>query len=127
MRKQETLAVLLVLLSSIVTVWLVFAYESSRKQPNTVELIAQAPEKGNWSPRTITVEKGREVNLVIRNVDVVTHGFHLPALDLMLREIKAGEVAKLTFVPDVEGEYSFYCGVWCSDYHMQMRGKLIVE
>ncbi|MFQ6113973.1 MAG: cupredoxin domain-containing protein [bacterium] len=127
MRKQEFVAILLLLICSIVTVLAVFAYESFRKQQNTVELLAQAPDKGNWSPRIIKVEKDKKITLVIRNVDVVTHGFYLPAFDVMVREIKAGEVEKITFVPDITGEYPFYCSVWCSDYHMQMRGKLIVK
>jgi len=124
---QEVAGIILVLLCSAFTIWAVFAYESNRNRANTVKLIAQAPEKGNWSPRTIRIPKGEEVTLVIRNVDVVSHGFFIPALDIMVREIKAGEIEKVTFTIDGEGEYPFYCGVWCSDYHMQMRGKLIVE
>jgi heme/copper-type cytochrome/quinol oxidase subunit 2 len=127
MRKQEITAILLVIASSILTVLAVFAYESYRRQQHTIRLVAQAPEKGNWSPRVIKAKKGEEVEIIIRNIDVVTHGFYLPAFDVMLREIKAGEVVEVSFTPDAAGEYPFYCGVWCSDYHMHMRGKLIVE
>lgn len=92
-----------------------------------VEILARAPERGNWSPGTIEVEKGREVTLVVRNVDVVTHGFYLPAFGLSVSEIKAGDVTRLSFTPEVAGEFPFYCSMWCSDYHMHMRGTLIVR
>ncbi len=92
-----------------------------------VELLARAPERGNWSPRTLEVERGREVTLVIRNVDVVTHGFYLPALGLTASEIKAGDIVRITFTPQEAGEFPFYCARWCSDYHMDMRGLLIVR
>ncbi len=93
----------------------------------TVELVARAPERGNWSPQTIRASRGRAVTIVIRNRDVVTHGFYLPALGLHVSDIQAGDVARVSFTPEVAGEFAFYCAVWCGDYHMQMRGKLIVE
>ena len=95
--------------------------------PVEVELLARAPERGNWSPGTLELERGREITLVIRNVDVVTHGFYLPALGLSETEIKAGDVKRITFTPEEEGEFFFYCSMWCSDYHMQMRGTLFVR
>ncbi|NIS38582.1 hypothetical protein GWN91_05415 [Candidatus Saccharibacteria bacterium] len=58
---------------------------------------------------------------------MVTHGFYLPEYKLVLNEIKAGEVKKLTFRPQLEGEFTFYCSVWCSDYHMHMRGTMVVD
>jgi cytochrome c oxidase subunit 2 len=127
MQKQEILAVVLVLVFSVGTILAVVGYEIFRKQPSTVELLARAPEKGNWNPRVIRVQSGKKIDLVIRNVDVVTHGFYLPEFNLIVQEIKAGEVKKISFTPDRQGEFTFYCSVWCSDYHMSMRGKLIVE
>jgi heme/copper-type cytochrome/quinol oxidase subunit 2 len=64
---------------------------------------------------------------VIRNVDTSTHGFYLPALGLRVAEIKPGEVQTLSFAAPEKGEFPFYCSVWCSDYHMQMRGTLVVR
>jgi cytochrome c oxidase subunit 2 len=92
-----------------------------------IELLARAPERGNWSPQTIEVEKGKEVTLVIRNVDIVTHGFYLPDFGISEMEIKAGDVREVSFTPNVAGEFTFYCSIWCSDYHMHMRGTLIVR
>ncbi|MDP2645369.1 MAG: cupredoxin domain-containing protein [Desulfobacterales bacterium] len=127
MPKQEIIAVLLVIICPIVIVWAAFSHQSILKQANTVQLSAQAPEKGNFSPQTIKIKKGKEITLMIRNVDVTSHGFIVPLLGIRVKEIKAGELEKVTFTIDEAGKYPFYCSVWCSDYHMQMRGTLIVE
>ena len=127
MQKQEFIAISLVFVLSVGTLLVVFGYKLIHKEPSTIELLARAPERGNWSPKIIRVKKGKRINLVIRNVDVVTHGFYLPEFNLKVKEIKAGEIKKISFTPDREGEFTFLCSVWCSDYHMHMRGKLIVE
>lgn len=121
---SEVISIILVLLSTVGVVVGTIAYRN-QTEPE-LELLARAPEKGNWFPRTLTVKKG-EVNLTIRNTDVVSHGFYMPTFDIMIREVKAGEVKEINFDADVKGEHPFYCSMWCGDYHMQMRGKLIVE
>lgn len=126
MEIREIVAIVLVFICTVVTVFAVFAYKSMGEQ-NTLTISAQAPEKGNWSPRTVNVDKGKKVRLVIRNIDVVSHGFYIPAREILVREIKAGEVERVTITFDEEGEYTFLCTTWCSDYHMQMRGKIVVR
>lgn len=121
---SELIAIILVLLTTVGVVIGTMAYRT-HTEPE-LELLARAPEKGNWYPQTLSVAKG-EVNLTIRNTDVVSHGFYLPTFDVMVREIKAGEVKKINFDAEIEGEHTFYCSMWCGDYHMQMRGKLIVK
>ncbi len=126
MRIREIIGVILVVASTLGTVAAIFAYKSFDER-DSITLIAQAPEKGNWSPRTITVEKGNEVTLLIRNADVVSHGFYVPSLNIVIKELKAGEVKELSFTAFEAGEYPFYCVLWCSDYHMQMRGEIVVR
>ncbi len=126
MARREVIGILLVIVCTVVTVFGIFAYKSV-KELNEVILLARAPEKGNWSPQTIRLQKGKEVNLLIRNTDIVSHGFYVPALNIVVKELKAGEVKKLKFTIEDAGEYPFYCVVWCSDYHMYMRGKIIVR
>jgi len=125
--RQTAVTASLVTLIAMAAVLTTIGCSTSGKQPATVELLARAPERGNWSPQTLEVEQGEEVTLVIRNVDAVTHGFYLPGLDLTVGEIKAGDVREIKFTPQVAGEYGFYCSVWCSDFHMHMRGKLVVK
>lgn len=126
-RRQEGIAVVLVLICSVGTILAVFGFESVRKNSGGIELLALEPAKGNWTPQAIRIKKGEENTLVIRNVDVVTHGFYLPALDIQVDEIRAGKSKRLRLLAPRQGEFPFYCSVWCSDHHMQMRGKLIVE
>lgn len=123
---QEILAVILIIIS---TAGVFFAVSLHRKAEikDKIEILVRAPERGNWFPNIIYAEDGKEITLLIRNVDTVSHGFYLPAFDIMIEEIKAGEVKEVKFTPDKKGEFTFFCAVWCSDNHMQMRGKLLVK
>jgi heme/copper-type cytochrome/quinol oxidase subunit 2 len=138
MQKKELIAVILVILSTLGAIIGIFGYENYRRKKHfTVELIARAPENGNWyckqnpkNPRQIRVPSGRKVTLLIRNIDTVTHGFAIPDLGVPIEgsaEIKAGEVKKVTFTPQKKGVFPFMCTVWCSMRHMEMTGELIVE
>lgn len=125
LNKSEIIAIILVIVS---TVGVIVASIGYRKHTTAeIELSARAPERGNWDPQEIKVKKGEPVKIVLRNEDGVTHGFYLPAFDIIVREIKAGHIEKVEFTPNAAGEFGFYCNVWCGNYHMQMRGKLIVE
>ncbi len=127
MRGGELVVAFPVVLASVCVLLAVPGCTSRGERGTRVELLARAPERGNWSPQTLQVEKGKDVTIVIRNVDIVTHGFYLPAFGLSITEIKAGDVREVSFTPDAAGEFTFYCSVWCSDYHMHMRGTLIVQ
>ncbi len=100
---------------------------SAQAEVARVTLLTRAPERGNWSPRTIRVQRGRQVTIVVRNPDTVTHSFYLPALNLFTGALRPGDAREVTFTPEVAGEYLFMCTIWCSDYHMYERGTLIVE
>ncbi|MGQ9629038.1 MAG: cupredoxin domain-containing protein [bacterium] len=128
MRGKEIIAVALVILATVGTVLGVIGVEGYRRSRlYTAELIARAPENGNWYPRRITVPLGKEVRILIRNIDTVSHGFALPGFDVAIEEIKAGEAVVIQFTPDKRGTFPFMCTVWCSPRHMEMRGELIVE
>jgi len=101
-------------------------YESKRSEDLTAEIIARAPERGNFSPKKLTVPAGKPVRLQVRNIDTVMHGFAIPALGVDAGEIPAGHVALLEFTPETPGVYDYYCTVWCSEFHIQMRGTLEV-
>lgn len=128
MRRNEIIAVVLVLLATVGTVLGVFAIEGYRRsQFFTVDLTARAPDNGGWYPPTVTVPYGKEVNILIRNIETVSHGFALPAFGVSVSEIKAGEVVAVRFTPDKEGTFPFMCTVWCSERHLEMTGELIVK
>ena len=128
MNKNEIIAVILFILVTVVTVAGIFGIEKYRRSKfYTVELIAREPDNGNWYPKEIKVPLGKEVKILIRNIETVTHGFALPDFNVAAREIKAGEVVVVKFTPDKKGTFPFMCTVWCSDRHMEMKGKLIVE
>lgn len=125
MNKNTIISAILVLACTVGPIIGGLAYEHYRMRGVT-EIIARSPEKGNFSPRFVTVQAGQPVKLRIRNVDTVMHGFAIPALKLDAGEIKAGHVAMLEFTPQEPGTYDFYCTVWCSEHHLQMRGQLEV-
>ncbi len=128
MKRKEALAVVLMILSTVGVVVGVLGAEKYRRSTfYTYDLVARAPEHGNWYPRELRVKRGQEVRLLIRNIETVTHGFAIPELHIAIREIKAGNVAVLEFTPEKRGTFQFLCTVWCSDRHMEMTGTLVVE
>lgn len=128
MKKNELLAIVLVLFSTAGTLLGILAFEKFRQTKFfTLQLIARAPEHGNWYPRKITVPLGKEAKILIRNIETVTHGFAIPDLNVSAGEIKAGETKVVRFTPAQKGAFPFMCTVWCSDRHLQMTGELIVE
>ena len=123
---KTIVSAILVLACTIGPIVGALAYESYRTRDLTAEIIARAPEKGNYSPRFVKVPFGQKVKLRVRNVDTVMHGFAIPALSVDACEITAGHYAILEFTPEKPGKYDFYCTTWCSEFHLQMRGILEV-
>lgn len=111
---------------TIVPIAGMFGYDAYLARNVDAEIIARAPERGNFQPRTVVVPAGEQVQLRVRNVDTVTHGFAIPALGVDAGAINAGHVKWLTFTPEKPGTYRFYCTVWCSTQHLQMYGNLKV-
>jgi len=72
-----------------------------------------------YSPDTITVNKGDNVKLTIKNTDTL-HGIRIPELGLKGNEL-------IEFTADKTGEFTWYCANMCGNEHMQMQGKLIVN
>lgn len=128
MRRSELIAIALIILATAGTIVGVFTIEHWRKSRlYTLELIARAPENGNWYPQEFKVPYGKETRILIRNIDTVTHGFTIPDLQVSAVEIKGGQVKVVKFTPHHRGTFPFMCTVWCSPKHMEMRGRLTVE
>jgi heme/copper-type cytochrome/quinol oxidase subunit 2 len=128
MKKNELIAVTLMFLATIGTLVGIFSIEKFRRTKfYTVELIARAPNNGNWYPREFSVPYEKEVRILIRNIETVSHGFALPDFKVAVNEIKAGEVVSVKFLADKKGTFPFFCTVWCADEHLHMTGEIIVE
>jgi plastocyanin len=104
----------------------VYGYEAYRTRDLTVEILARAPELGNFSPREVILKANEPAKIRARNVDTVTHGFACPGLGIAAAEVKAGRVEVFELTPKETGRHDYYCTVWCSDHHLQMRGVIEV-
>lgn len=127
MNKRNIVSIVLLLACTVGPIIASLAYESHRTRDLTAEILARTPEKGNFSPRIVKVPLGEKVKLRVRNVDTVMHGFTIPGLKVDAGEIKAGHSITLEFTPEEPGDYDFYCTVWCSEFHLQMRGVIEVR
>lgn len=97
--------------------------ETKASVPPVAEIRVTA-RKFDFSPRTITVQKGQTVKLVVTSTDV-EHGFAVKELKIKER-VEAKESKVITFKPEEAGRYRFYCSVFCGDGHDDMTGELIV-
>ena len=93
--------------------------------PQTRQVIKITARQYKFEPRTITVQKGRAVRLLITSVDV-DHGFKVDALGIN-QKISAKKTTVVEFTPQVVGNFEFKCSVVCGSGHDDMLGELIVE
>ncbi len=126
MKFKSAIVTAAVLGCTVVPIAAAFLYNAFTTRDVTIEILARAPERGNFFPREFTLPVGKEAKLRVRNVDTVTHGFAIPALGVDAGEVKAGHIVDLEFTPREVGTYDFLCTVWCSDHHLQMKGTLEV-
>ena len=96
--------------------------QSNPQQPVEIKITAKQFE---FDPRTITVEKGKPVRLVITSVDV-DHGFKLEAFGIN-QKVAAKKTINLEFTPDQIGKFEFRCSIVCGSGHEDMLGELVVE
>src|SRR6266567_65362 len=96
--------------------------QSNTQQPVEVRITAKQFE---FDPRTITVQKGKPVRLVITSADV-DHGFKLEAFGIN-QKVPAKKTINLEFTPDQIGKFEFRCSIVCGSGHEDMLGELVVE
>lgn len=129
MGKKVIIGIAILLAITVLPVAVILAYDAYLTRNVDAEIVARAPERGNFKPRSVTLPAGEKVLLRVRNVDTVQHGFAVPDpdVDVDVDAIKAGSVKWVEFTtPQETGTYPFYCTVWCSPNHPQMRGKIKV-
>jgi cytochrome c oxidase subunit 2 len=96
--------------------------QTDPKQPVEIKVTAKQFE---FAPRTITVQKGKPVKLVITSADV-DHGIKLEEFGVN-QKVPAKQTINVTFTPDRVGRFEFRCSVVCGTGHDDMLGELIVE
>jgi cytochrome c oxidase subunit 2 len=77
-----------------------------------------------FEPKTITVQRGESVRLVVTSQDVA-HGIAINELNIDQR-VEAGQTKVVEFRPEQEGRFRIYCSVFCGDGHPDMEGEMIV-
>ena len=82
-------------------------------------------KKFEFSPSTITVNKGDKVKIKITSTDV-NHGFAIPEYGVS-QKVDFGKTEVIEFTADKSGEFTFFCNVFCGSGHKEMKGKLIVK
>jgi len=96
--------------------------QSDPLQPIEIRITARRFE---FDPRTITVQKGQPVKLLVTSADV-DHGFKLEAFGID-QKVEARKTAIVEFTPDRAGRFEFRCSVVCGAGHDDMFGELVVE
>lgn len=128
MDRTESVALVLVLLVMVGLPLASYNYETwklASPPSGKVEVQAWTAENGGWTPRRIVVREGEALNLVLRSMDIA-HSFVIPDLGVDSGPLKPGKSLPLELVDLAPGVYRFYCGIWCSAQHAEMKGTLIV-
>jgi cytochrome c oxidase subunit II len=94
----------------------------TKEQPREIKITAR---QFAFDPKSITVQKGKPVILVITSADV-DHGFKLEEFGIN-QKVEAGKTARIAFTPDQSGRFPFRCSVTCGSGHDDMLGELVVE
>lgn len=79
-----------------------------------------------FSPPTITIDKGDRVKLIITSLDVA-HGFSLPDFNIETGPVSPGNTVIKEFTANKVGSFTFKCSNYCGSGHSGMRGMLIVN
>ncbi|MDW7673325.1 MAG: cupredoxin domain-containing protein [Bacillota bacterium] len=95
-------------------------------EPNTIDIVLRAYEKGGFSPDRVVVKQGETVRLRLISEDV-THGFRIGDLGIDAGMIEPGKFKIVEFVAEEKGEFSYVCSIRCSPLHSRIRGILVVE
>lgn len=77
-----------------------------------------------FSPNPVVVEKGDIVKLEITSRDV-PHGVYIKEYNINV-PVKKGEIKRVEFFADKEGEFNIQCSVFCGSGHSNMKGRLVV-
>lgn len=103
----------------------VSASQQAQEEPAPLKEFNMTAKQFEFIPNKIEVNKGDNVRLNIKSIDVA-HGFGLPEFNINER-LEPGREVSVEFVADKEGTYTFFCTVYCGTGHAGMKGTLIVK
>jgi cytochrome c oxidase subunit II len=97
-----------------------------------IEAMAQPQEKVikilarrfTFTPSQITLQRGVPVVFELTTADVLM-GFNLPDFGVRA-DILPEQTAKVRFVPDKAGTFTFLCDIFCGSGHETMSGTITV-
>jgi len=122
MRKMTSAHIVFCAVLTLVSMSGIAAAETGpEQQPREIKVIAR---KFAFIPKTITVNKGERIKLVVTSEDV-DHGLAIKEYDID-QAIKAKQTKTIEFTADKAGKFEFVCSVFCGDGHPDMVGELIV-
>jgi nitrous-oxide reductase len=81
-----------------------------------------------FTPDWFTVPQGWKVNMSVANIEEaldISHGLAITEHDVM-ESLEPGDVKNIEFTAKRDGVYWYYCLWFCSELHMEMRGRMIV-
>lgn len=90
-----------------------------------VKTFSMTAKQWEFTPSTITVNKGDQVVLSITSTDV-KHGFAIPAFGVNV-DLNPNQTTTVRFTADQAGTHKFRCSVLCGSGHGGMTGTLIVK
>ena len=99
--------------------------DASGTLENGVRIINVNAFRFDFEPNQITANKGEKVKLIVTSTDV-THGFALPDYDINV-PLPAGKQTIIEFTADKQGNFQFFCSIYCGADHSSMKGSLIVR
>ena len=94
---------------------------ATQPEEQVIKILAR---KFTYSPNKLTLKKGVPVVLELTTADVLM-GFNAPDFDVRA-DIIPGQVARVRFVPDKVGTFTFLCDIFCGSGHETMSGTITV-
>ena len=98
---------------------------NTNQSTGPVKQFTMTAKDWQFTPSTITVNKGDKVKLTVTALDK-NHGFALPDFNVNVN-LPKGEAQVIEFTADKQGTFTFFCSVFCGSGHGNMKGSLIVK
>ncbi|MBI4199124.1 MAG: hypothetical protein HY535_01450 [Chloroflexi bacterium] len=99
-------------------------YDYARKEVR----VTMSVVRSFFTPNPLTVPQGWKVKIRLVSGETamdITHGFALDGYNVSV-SLDPGEVREVEFVADKAGVHWYYCIWFCSELHMEMRGRMII-